>query len=98
MDYQIVLYDDQNVILNVVKPVSGVVVEGNDVRWNSGSLIGINTNFIVVDINEPVGEVGEQLTQDVINKDKKSFLISEVDQLKEQIISLQEAINFLLGL
>lgn len=97
MEYQIVLYDDQNVIVNVYKPVTGVLVENNNVRWDTGSLIGINTNFIVIDANEPIGEIGEQLSQETINKDKK-YLLNEVANLKEQIKSLQEVINFLLGL
>lgn len=98
MEYQLILYDDNNTIINVTKPITNVEVDGDCVKWSDGKAEGIKTNFIVVGIDEQVGEVGEQITQAVIDKDKKNDLLSKEAMLTEQIKALQEALNFLLGL
>lgn len=98
MEYQLVLYDDNNTIIDVTKPITNVVVEGDCVSWASGRAEGIKTNFIIVGIDEPVGEPGEQLPQELIDKDNKPTLVSKEKNLQEQIKSINEAINFLLGL
>lgn len=98
MEYQLVLYDDNNQIIAITSPITNVVVNGNSVSWDSGRAEGINTNFIVVPASENVGQVGDTLSQDIIAKDQKSSLLSKEEQLKEQIVALQEAMNFLLGI
>lgn len=98
MAYQIVIYDESNVIADKVGPIENVAVEGNSVSWNGGGLDGIQFNFIVIDAAVLTGDPGDTLDQSVIDQDQKANLRTKYDQLRHDIATLQDVINFLLGL
>jgi hypothetical protein len=98
MAYQVVLYDESGVIVDVIKPIEKVTVKGNDLSWEGGGLNGVKLNFIVIDAEIEAGDVGSVLDQSVINQDQKENLKSEYDRLREDIATLQDVINYLLGL
>lgn len=95
---KIVLYDNQNVILDVLVNLQDLGISGNKAEWAGGGLDGINCNFIAVDDTVAVGAAGSVLPSSVISQDKKANLKTKDDSLQAQINSQSDAINFLLGL
>jgi hypothetical protein len=98
MAYQVVLYDDEQVITDVLSPLEKVVVEENNISWAGGGLIDVKSSFLVLDQSIAVGKVGSKLDVSFSALDQKSNLKSNLSKLQTDIKATQEAINFLLGL
>lgn len=94
--YQLVTYFDDLTIDHVENGLENVQVDGKKVTWQGGGVDSININFIIVDDSVEVGQKGDTLTQEIINRDVKSGLKSEVVKLREQMIKTQQVIDFLL--
>jgi hypothetical protein len=96
--YQVVLYDEDDVILDVLPSLEKVEVEGNSIVWAGGGLVEVKSPFLVLDESISVGETGSVLESTLKNLDQKKNLKSEIFRLQTDIQANQEAINFLLGL
>src|SRR5689334_11004048 len=98
MAYQVVLYDENDVIVDVLSPLEKVEIEGNSVLWAGGGLVEVKSSFLVLDESVSIGEAGSILESTLKNLDQKKNLKSEISKLQTDIQANQEAINFLLGL
>jgi hypothetical protein len=98
MAYQVVLYNENDVIVDVLPSLEEVEVEGNSVVWAGGGLVEVKSSFLVLDESVSVGETGSVLESTLKNLDQKKNLKSEISRLQADIQANQEVINFLLGL
>jgi hypothetical protein len=98
MAYQVVLYDEDDVIVDVLPSLEKVEVEGNSVLWAGGGLVEVKSSFLVLDESVSIGDIGSVLESSLKNLDQKKNLKSEILRLQAEIQANQEAINFLLGL
>lgn len=91
MKYQVVLYDSNNQIINITKGLEDIQVNGNNIEWSGGGMIGINVNFAILDDSIPL-QVGDTLTTDQLNQDQKTKL-SKVTM--EQQLEQDQAIAYI---
>ncbi|WP_226085638.1 hypothetical protein [Mesobacillus sp. S13] len=97
---KLVIYDQEHNIKEIRENILSPVVEGNDVRWEGGSLTGIKFPFILLDDEL---EVGETLTDEIIQLDKKEEypahdLVEENLDLRTRLESAEAAILTLMDI
>lgn len=97
---KLVIYDQDHNIKEIRENILSPVVEGNDVRWEGGSLTGIKFPFILLDDEV---EVGETITNEIILMDKKKEypvhnLVEENEDLKARLESAEAAILTLMDI
>jgi hypothetical protein len=98
MAYQIVLYNEDHIILDVIKNLENVRVTTDSIEWAGGGQNPKPSNFVILDNTIPVGEKGSILTQELLSQDQKTFVKDVVQELREQLRLTQDAIDFLMGL
>lgn len=90
--YSIILFEEEtNKLLDSITVDDRPVVEGNDIFYKSGSFIGINVPFIVIE-GEHTLNANDPVT-DLLPKDLSSQLISENAQLKNDLAQTQQVLN-----
>ncbi|MCH5586321.1 hypothetical protein MK805_15365 [Shimazuella sp. AN120528] len=98
MAFQVVLYDEEGVILDVFSALEKIIVEENNISWAGGGLVDVQSSFLILDESISVGGTGSVLESSLKNLDQKKNLKSDISRLQTDIQANQDAINFLLGL
>lgn len=90
--YTVILFDEETKeLLDSITIPDRPVVEGNDIYYKSGSFLGINVPFIVIEGEHTLSEK-DQVT-DLLPQDLSSQLISENTQLKNDLAQTQQVLN-----
>ncbi|TYS68058.1 hypothetical protein FZC76_09885 [Sutcliffiella horikoshii] len=91
---KLVLYNNENKVLDVYKNISKVEAGTDEVTWNDGAVKGIKANFIVLPDEVEIGETIDQSIIDLDEKTKlqKKNLIQENEELKGRVKSLEETV------
>src|SRR5690606_26295656 len=76
--YQVVLYDEDEVIVDVLPSLEKVEVEGNSIVWTGGGLVDVKSSFLVLDDSVSVAEIGSVLDTSLKSLDQKKSLRSQV--------------------
>jgi hypothetical protein len=76
---KLILYDDNNKVLDIRADINVIEVSDHKVVWETGNLNGIKANFIV--LPDEVF-VAEEVTSEIVSRDIKSNLV-KVDLVKE---------------
>ena len=87
---KIVLYDDDGNVLDVRGGLSGVVVDGKNIRWSDGSVREVKVHYVVV---EDEVEVGGIVSPALLAADLSPSLV-EVDRLTVVIEAFKTAGQF----
>lgn len=90
---KIVVYDDNEIVLDVIENIEKVEVENNNIYWQNGSIIGLKHDFIVLDDTVEI----YPLTDETIALDRKHEipkvdLAEENRKLKERLITTENAL------
>lgn len=91
---KLIVYNAENEVINVVDNMEKVEIEGNNVYWHNGSMVGVKANFIVID---DTTETPSQITDTVITLDRKQEfikvdLLEENKRLKERLTTTENAL------
>jgi hypothetical protein len=76
---KLILYDDNNNVLDIKADINVIEVSDSRVVWETGNLNGIKSKFII--LPDEV-YVAEEVTSEIVSRDMKSQLV-KVDIIKE---------------
>lgn len=65
---KLVIFNNENKVIDALEGLSEVQTKGEDVWWNGGSMQGIKLNYLILDDSV---EVSETITKEVIAVDQK---------------------------
>lgn len=82
----LVIYNEDNEVLETFQDVSNPVVDGASVAWDGGGLVDIKHPFLILDDN---ADVSDYVTNELIALDKKKEFI-KVDVTVEELRILKK--------
>ncbi|MGM0903056.1 MAG: hypothetical protein ACQEXB_18405 [Bacillota bacterium] len=95
---KIVLYRDDNAVVEIEEGLENVEVKGNTVSWQGGRWQGIKLPLLILDDSVTVGET---VNEDMLSLDQKeSFTFTNLEEenkmLRERLTFAEDAILFLM--
>jgi hypothetical protein len=91
MGYTIILYNEENKVLDSLYLEEKPTVEENNIYYSNGALRGINVPFIVIE-GEHIPNEKDDISE-LIPNDKKAELIGEMQNLRSELAQTQQVLN-----
>ncbi|WP_404351694.1 hypothetical protein LG311_10325 [Sutcliffiella horikoshii] len=84
---KLVLYGNNNAVLEVIEGLRDIKVEADAVKWADGSLRGIKAQYVIVPDDATIGDevTAELIAQDKADDYRAVDLAEENRQLKERL-------------